>query len=387
MHEFDDYYRILQVHFLAEPEVIESAYKRLAKKYHPDANRNTDTQALMAKINQAYAVLRNLEQRRKYHLAWKEYYGKNHPLNTGTEETAEKKQISDAARNVMEEYFKCLMHKSYDCAFELLSETDKKNNPRNDFIDWQNAVSKLYHLKEYDCHVSGVYRDKSLGDRIFSHVVDFNVMVVEYNAAMDMVEKGSSIKTAVLEEGKWRIYLGYEDLQPLIEKFRALSGFLVKDNMLRELVGIYGRNDPLTGLLNRKSILEKLQEERCRFDRYGNVFSLMLCTILPISGLDMTDEEIKEQAVLHTCDILQNNLRETDVIGRWCEETFLILLTETDYPSAMKATGKISAILKKTKFLYKGKKYPLSFSFAATEYQTSIQASLTRMLQRVQEWK
>ena len=31
-----DYYKILQVHSSAEPEIIEAAYKRLVKKYHPE---------------------------------------------------------------------------------------------------------------------------------------------------------------------------------------------------------------------------------------------------------------------------------------------------------------------------------------------------------------
>lgn len=47
---FEDYYRILQVHNLAEPEVIESAYKRLVKKYHPDYNRDGNAEEIMKKI-------------------------------------------------------------------------------------------------------------------------------------------------------------------------------------------------------------------------------------------------------------------------------------------------------------------------------------------------
>lgn len=42
-----DYYKILQVHNLAEPEIIESAYKRLARKYHPDVNPNADADEMM----------------------------------------------------------------------------------------------------------------------------------------------------------------------------------------------------------------------------------------------------------------------------------------------------------------------------------------------------
>lgn len=58
-----DLYRVLQVDPSADPEVIEAAYKRLARKYHPDHNRG-DAQAEehMKRINEAYRVLgkRNL---------------------------------------------------------------------------------------------------------------------------------------------------------------------------------------------------------------------------------------------------------------------------------------------------------------------------------------
>ena len=51
MYMREDYYRILQVHYLAEPEVIESAYKRLAKKYHPDVNKNESSVEMMQKYS------------------------------------------------------------------------------------------------------------------------------------------------------------------------------------------------------------------------------------------------------------------------------------------------------------------------------------------------
>jgi DnaJ-class molecular chaperone len=54
MHEWEDYYRILQVDFLAESGIIESAYKNLAKKYHPDINKAPVSVEIMKKINIAY---------------------------------------------------------------------------------------------------------------------------------------------------------------------------------------------------------------------------------------------------------------------------------------------------------------------------------------------
>jgi len=63
-----DLYEALQVHPSAEPEVIEAAYRRLARKYHPDVNRSPDAAARMALINSAYSVLANPQRRAAYDL-------------------------------------------------------------------------------------------------------------------------------------------------------------------------------------------------------------------------------------------------------------------------------------------------------------------------------
>ena len=59
-----DYYRILQVHPEAEPVVIQAAFRRLAKKYHPDANGTEGRH--MVELNEAYAVLSDRRRRAEY---------------------------------------------------------------------------------------------------------------------------------------------------------------------------------------------------------------------------------------------------------------------------------------------------------------------------------
>lgn len=58
-----DWYAILQVHDSAEPEVIEAAYKRVVRKYHPDVNASPDATAIMQRLNDAYAVLSDPRKR------------------------------------------------------------------------------------------------------------------------------------------------------------------------------------------------------------------------------------------------------------------------------------------------------------------------------------
>jgi DnaJ domain len=62
----DDYYQILQVDPLAEPEVIEAAFARLARKYHPDVNPSPEATEIMKRINVAHEVLSDPERRKRY---------------------------------------------------------------------------------------------------------------------------------------------------------------------------------------------------------------------------------------------------------------------------------------------------------------------------------
>ena len=63
-----DYYKILQISPDAAPEVIQMAYKALAKKYHPDLNPDNAEQAQeqMKELNEAFEVLSNPEKRARY---------------------------------------------------------------------------------------------------------------------------------------------------------------------------------------------------------------------------------------------------------------------------------------------------------------------------------
>ena len=68
MREQDDLYEVLQVSRSASPEVIEAAWRRLARMYHPDVNQSEGAADTMRRINSAYEVLGDPDSRAGYDL-------------------------------------------------------------------------------------------------------------------------------------------------------------------------------------------------------------------------------------------------------------------------------------------------------------------------------
>jgi curved DNA-binding protein len=56
--EFKDYYKVLGVARTASDDEIKKAYRKLARRHHPDLSKAADSQARMQDINEAYEVLR-----------------------------------------------------------------------------------------------------------------------------------------------------------------------------------------------------------------------------------------------------------------------------------------------------------------------------------------
>ena len=64
--QYKDYYQILSVERRASPDEVQRAFRKLARKYHPDLNKEPDAEEKFKDIGEAYEVLKDPEKRKQY---------------------------------------------------------------------------------------------------------------------------------------------------------------------------------------------------------------------------------------------------------------------------------------------------------------------------------
>ncbi|MEO5342259.1 MAG: biofilm regulation diguanylate cyclase SiaD [Gammaproteobacteria bacterium SHHR-1] len=104
---------------------------------------------------------------------------------------------------------------------------------------------------------------------------------------------------------------------------------------LSEALKVAALQDPLTGLGNRRYLMERLREESERVVRKGNPYALGLIDVDHFKTFnDRFGHEVGDRVLCEISQSLHLQLRDYDLCGRWGGEEFLIILPESDLAEA-----------------------------------------------------
>ncbi len=337
---FLDFYMILQVHPSAEPEIIKSAYRRLAQMHHPDVSQNPQASKKMQMINQAYATISDPALRRAYHRTWLMH-------QTPRKSRSLDDQPESESRQVLDDYFRCLLEEDWALAYRKLSVKDRGMVSLSDFCEWKEAVKALYQMGAYVIKFFRTYRRCVVGDEEYDRVDVFSVILTDRDNRTGRVSEETYTKYVVYEQGAWRVRLGYMQLKPIIYKLKYLAtqapeldpGRIYTDTMLRF--------DKLTGFYSRKGLLECMEQEIARTRRFKNNFCVAVLDVQPsgsIPGVSCTD-------YLHMCLAdaaakLKKTMRAIDFAARFSEHRLAVLMIQTGCQSANRALVRFLLVMK-----------------------------------------
>jgi two-component system cell cycle response regulator len=130
-----------------------------------------------------------------------------------------------------------------------------------------------------------------------------------------------------------------------LDKWTRLQQAMVDKENLEKLANF----DSLTGLYNRRAILDKLNELINLANRYKEDFSLSMLDIDHFKKVNdryghLTGDEVLEKIAV----LIRRNIRETDIVGRYGGEEFIIILPKTNLSSAWVVAERLRTIIEKT---------------------------------------
>jgi len=123
----------------------------------------------------------------------------------------------------------------------------------------------------------------------------------------------------------------YQDISPQVVAER-------ENDQLRQQVSDLTITDPLTGMANRKATLQALAAQVTRSRRYGNLLTL---GAMRLSHPELPDVPLPDASILNLAHYLRERLRWADIIGRYENQLFLLVMPETTREDAEKLLQQI----------------------------------------------
>lgn len=224
-------------------------------------------------------------------------------------------------------------------------------------IDVNYLLSRIKHtlttseLRSFDSMQLGL--DVKFGEKRYFITADriqiLNLLLSTYEMA---IARNNELKKAKEE---------LEAMNRLIEQ---------KNSKLQEInreLEIVSKTDPLTGLDNRRNMIEKIETEIVRFKRNTKTFSLIIGDVDFFKNLNDTYGHDGGDLVLKMLtQNMRESVREMDSVARWGGEEFLLLLPETDGESGVKLAERIRQKIATHAIRYNDSELKVTMSFGVS---------------------
>jgi diguanylate cyclase (GGDEF)-like protein len=213
------------------------------------------------------------------------------------------------------------------------------------------------------------------------------------NAAPVVIITGSGNEQLAVEAMKSgafdyipKAYLTYEQLVKSLINAREKWDLLQEKEELQEKLTHMAMYDSLTDVLSRHALLEQMEFETHRTERYSRDLSILMIDIDRFKRVNdtyghiMGDEVLREVAVT-----LQMQTRRSDFVGRYGGEEFLIVLPETGMAKAVVLAEKLRKHVEELKITLNGQVLEnTTVSIGVAEFEND--ATIDAFIDRSDQW-
>jgi len=159
-------------------------------------------------------------------------------------------------------------------------------------------------------------------------------------------------------------------ISPIFAKDGSIEGYSIinQDITDKKRIEELCITDQLTQISNRLHLQNSFDKELNTAKRYHRPFSIILLDVDNFKAVNDTyGHHVGDMILIRIAEILKENIRDIDVLGRWGGEEFLIICHETDAAQAAIVAEKLRAAVETASFESVGRQ---TCSFGVSEYKT-----------------
>jgi len=219
----------------------------------------------------------------------------------------------------------------------------------------------------------------ALNDNYWRNTKEINLGMISYLGYPILWPSGNPFGTICVLDNKENHYKREYEL--LIEKFKDLIEreleIIEKNQALRLVTEL----DSFTRILNRHTFFEKATVELNRSIRHQHDYSLLLLDLDEFKTINDTfGHQAGDEVLLKFTEITQQQIRASDLFGRYGGEEFILALPETDYFSAKLLASRIREAIERQPVFYENKSisFTVSIGVSVITGDTEVSSMLGR---------
>ncbi len=192
--------------------------------------------------------------------------------------------------------------------------------------------------------------------------------------------RGNMVGLITVESTEKDAYLPHH--ADILRALAAYTAIALENEKLFSHVNALATTDPLTGLINRRSIFIKADEEFSRYKRYKEPLSIVMIDIDKFKTINDTyGHPVGDAVLIKVAEAFGAAIRNTDALGRIGGDEFLLLLPNTDLEGAMAVAKRVHEAVLKKPYNIEGQEISIKTSLGVAEpnlTDTSIADAIKR---------
>ncbi|MEJ2393635.1 MAG: diguanylate cyclase [Candidatus Thiodiazotropha sp.] len=155
----------------------------------------------------------------------------------------------------------------------------------------------------------------------------------------------------------------------LVKANQQLTQEVAERRHMEQRLEQLSQTDYLTGILNRRAISRKLEEEQTTVTAAEESFCIILLDLDHFKEInDQYGHAVGDQALRHAVERLRNGIRDSDLLGRWGGEEFIIVAPRTSLAEAEGLAERLCRSLAGSRITSEGESVEITGSFGVTRY-------------------